>query len=164
MRWGRAFGAGVAGGAVMSVLMALARAAGVDVSFERLLGTAHGALPGPGTWLLGLVLHLALSGLLGLLYGWGLEALAPRRPWLAGLRFGAVHALLAGAALALLPSVHALMPTQIQPPGPFLVRLGLAGVLVHVVLHLAYGLVVGHTYGPPATAARAEGRRVARAA
>ena len=74
--------------------------------------------------------------------------------WLLGLALGLVHALFAGGALVnvLLPAVHPRMgkpwsdastSSILEPPGFMLVNYGGATVVVTIVLHLAYGAIVG---------------------
>ena len=148
MNRGRAFAAGVVGGALMSVVTALARALGVPVSFELILGTMLGHAPGPGPWLAGLAAHLVIAGLIALIYGWGFETLSGRADWRVGLGFGAVHAIAAGVVIGVLPAIHPLIAERIPSPGPFMARLGASGVVVGIAVHLGYGAVVGALYGP----------------
>jgi len=74
--------------------------------------------------------------------------------WYFGLALGFLHAAFAGGALVnvLLPAVHPRMGTPwsdaeetplLEPPGFMLRNYGRATVLVTVVLHLAYGAIVG---------------------
>lgn len=148
MKHGHAFVAGVIGGVVVSAITALARALGVPVNFELLLGTILGHPPSLATWLAGLAAHLLFAGLVGLIYGWGFETLSGRADWRVGLAFGGVHAIVAGVLLWVLPVIHPLMAERIPAPGPFLSRFGGLGVLVELAVHLVYGAVVGALYGP----------------
>ena len=137
----RAFLAGVAGGAVMAVLVKI-----VPVNVEMILGTFF--LPsGIGAWLLGLALHLALSGAIALLYGLGFERVTHRASPGIGAAFSLVHVVLAGLALAALPAVHPLIPGQIRAPGAFMSSIGFGGVLLFLIEHLVYGAIVGQLYG-----------------
>lgn len=148
MKYGQAFVAGVVAGMLVSAVSAAARAVGVPVNFELLLGTLLGHPPSLWTWLGGLAAHLLLAGLIGLGYGWAFETLSGRADWRVGLAFGLVHALVVGLLLWVLPVVHPLVAERIPAPGPFLAGAGAAGVLIEVVVHMMYGAVVGALYGP----------------
>ena len=163
MKYGQAFVAGVVGGVLVSAVTAVARALGILVNFELLLGTILGHSPSLATWLAGLAAHLLIAGSLGLAYGWGFENLSGRADWRVGLGFGAVHAIAAGILIWGLPAIHPLVTERIPAPGPFLSRLGGLGVLVGIGVHLMYGAVVGALYGPTRrySAASATFRRAA---
>jgi hypothetical protein len=140
--------AGVIGAAVAVLLAAGARALGVDVDVEILLGTLTGRPPRTGAWVTGVVVWVALGGAVGLLYAICFERVIGRAGMRAGLAVGAMHGLVTGLALALVPPLHRLVPEQLPAPGAFMSSLGGAGVVVHAVLHLVYGAVVGEMYGP----------------
>jgi hypothetical protein len=145
---GHAFVAGILGGVLVSAVTALARALGVPIAFELFLGTILGHPPGLATWLAGLAAHLVLAGAIALLYGWAFETLSGRADWRVGLAFGMVQAIVGGVAIWALPAIHPLVGERLPSPGPFLSRLGAAGVLLHFGLHAMYGAVVGALYGP----------------
>ncbi len=148
MKWGRAFWAGVIGGAIMSILMALARAAGMPVNIGMMLGTLTGLPVSPGAWLVGFILHLVISGLIAFVYAWGFEYAAHRANAGIGAAFAAIHVVLAGFFLGVMPALHPLMPTPMSPPGIFLSNLGAIGIIAFIALHAIYGLIVGGMYGP----------------
>lgn len=148
MKHGHAFLAGVVAGVLVSAFSAVARALGVPVHFELLLGTILGHPPSLWTWLGGLAAHLVLAGLIGLVYGWAFETLSGRADWRVGLVFGVVHAVVVGLLLWMVPAVHPLVPERIPAPGAFLSRAGVVGVLLELALHMMYGAVVGALYGP----------------
>jgi len=165
MNYARAFVGGVAGGAVMSLLMAGARAMGMQATLEMVLGTMLGLAPGTGAWVVGFAMHLVISGLIALLYGWGFERLTRRADWQVGLGFGVVHAVIGGLVMGMVPAMHPLIPEQMPAPGAFMWNLGPMGVVAEMVLHLIYGAIVGAMYGPVRTpGARAEVDRFRRAA
>ncbi|UJR85514.1 hypothetical protein [Sandaracinus amylolyticus] len=138
----RAFLAGVVGGAIMAVLGKV-----VPVSVEMILGTLF--LPrGVGAWVLGLVLHLVISGAIALLYGLGFERITHRATAGIGAAFSIVHVVIGGLALAALPAIHPLIPEQIRAPGMFMSSIGFGGVLLFLIEHLVYGAIVGQLYGP----------------
>src|SRR5262245_9110619 len=97
---GRAFVAGVAGGAVISVLFALARELSeAPIELEMALGSIAGLGPGRGTFAIGLVTHLLASGAIGMLYALGFERVAHRANVATGLAFAVPHTLIAGVVL-----------------------------------------------------------------
>lgn len=145
---GRAFYAGVIGGIIMSLLMALVRMMGMPVNIGMTLGTMFGLAPGVGTWLLGFIIHLVLSGLIGLLYGVGFEYISHRAGVWIGFGFALIHTVIAGFFFGLLPAIHPMMPEVINSPGIFLSNLGSAGVVGFFILHLTFGGVVGAIYKP----------------
>ncbi len=137
MQRGRAFLAGVAGAAVVTLLELVARAGGVPANLEMLVGT--------GRWLAGLVVHLAGGGGLALGYAAVFESRG-RAGWTAGVALGALQALGVGGLLGVLPRVHPLVPEILPAPGAFMSNFGSAGVALHVAGHLLFGALVGATY------------------
>jgi hypothetical protein len=149
MKVGRAFVAGVIGGAVMSLLMAIGRAIGMPVNLEMILGTVTGMEPGVAAWTLGFVVHLVISGAIALLYGIGFEHVAHRAGAMPGILFSLLHIVIGGLALGSIPRIHPLVTEEgMSAPGLFMSNLGDAGVLAFFVLHAAYGAIVGTLYGP----------------
>lgn len=148
MKAGKAFAAGVVGGAVMSVLMAIARLLGMPVDLETLLGTMTGMDPGAMAWVLGLVMHLVISGAIALLYGLGFEYVSHRSGALPGVVFSLIHIVVGGLFMGAIPAIHPEVPETLAPPGAFMSNLGDMGVVAFVVLHAIYGAVVGVMYGP----------------
>lgn len=149
MKTGKAFVAGVAGAALMSVLMFLARTVmGMEVHLEMMLGTMIGLAPGTTAWIVGFVMHLMLGGVFALGYAWAFENLLHRAGAGAGALLGLPHVLAAGLAMGLIPMLHPLIPEQMSAPGVFMSSLGAMGVVAEVVLHVIYGAVVGVLYGP----------------
>ncbi len=167
----RAFGTGVIGAAVMSMLMAVARSAGFPVRLELLLGAFVTRSVGAGGWILGFLLHFLAGGLFGVLYAIGFARWTHRAGLFVGLGFGALHACVTGALLALVPRVHPLVPDVLVAPGPFMANLGVTGIVAFIGLHLLFGAIVGEldepmiaagaslTRGSRARAARGPGGR-----
>ncbi|HET8652100.1 MAG TPA: hypothetical protein VFM13_05965 [Gaiellaceae bacterium] len=92
---------------------------------------------------------LAFSFLYGLVF-----AAVGEAGWLFGLILGVVHAGFAGGALVnvILPAVHPRMGSPwrdasdtpiLEPPGFMLVNYGRATVVVTLLMHMAYGAIVG---------------------
>ena len=148
MNAGRAFVAGVVGGAVMSMGLAMARAMGMPATLEMMLGTMPGLQPGTGAFVLGLMMHLTISGLIALVYAWGFETLTHRSSAAIGAGFGVVHGIIGGVFMGMVPMMHPLIPEMMPAPGPFMVNLGMMGVMAEMVLHMVYGAIVGAMYEP----------------
>jgi len=147
MRAARAVVFGVIGAAAMSVLSALLRAVGVNVHLELILGTLFGGAPSATTFALGLVLHLGIGALFGLIYGYLFERVWDHGGAGTGMLLAAIHAALIGMLIGLTPQFHPLVPEVIADPGPFFANVGLAGVLAFFGLHVMYGAIVGAGYG-----------------
>lgn len=145
MKFGRAFGAGVVGGIVMSIMLAAARMMGMQANLEMMEGTML-LNAGPAAFWLGMMMHLVISGVIGLIYGWAFESVTHKAGWGMGASFGVVHAILAGMFMGMMPMMHPRMPPM-NPPGWFMANLGMMGVVAVFVLHIIYGAVVGGVYG-----------------
>jgi hypothetical protein len=103
------------------------------------------------------VVGLALHFLFGLLFSLGYAAVfwaVANSTWWFGAILGAVHAVLAGGVLVTvaLPAVHPRMGTPwtdasrtplLEPPGFLLHNYGRTTAAVTVVVHVAYGAIVG---------------------
>ena len=139
--------AGIVGGLAMTGLGWLARAGGLDVNPEMMLGTMLGYPEGQDAWLVGLGMHLVISLLIALLYAAGFEAVAHRAGPAAGFSFSVVHLVLAGLALVGLPAIHHMIPEQMPAPGPFMVNLGAPVVAFFILEHILFGVLVGSIYG-----------------
>src|SRR5262249_3618444 len=124
MKTHNAFFAGVAGGVAMSLLATLARARGIPVNTEILLGTFPGGAPGPSEWMSGFVVTLLIAGVVGLAYGQGFELVAPHGGLRAGLAFGFVHAICGGVLLEATTLIHPLVPDRLPDAGTFLGNFG----------------------------------------
>jgi hypothetical protein len=101
----------------------------------------------------GYLAHLALGLAFALVY-YAVFASVGRAGWLFGLALGFVHACFVGGGLAnvLLPAVHPRMGSPwtdaeetplLEPPGFMLHNYGRRTAAVTLVLHLAYGAIVG---------------------
>jgi hypothetical protein len=147
MKVGRALGGGIVGTGAMSLLMAMARAKGMDVKLELMLGTFVGLEPGELALSLGIALQLLCGTLFALGYAWLFERVLHHGGMAAGLLLAIPHAVAAGLLLAVVPALHPLVPERLPAPGPFVASLGSAGVVALFVLHLAFGAIVGGIYG-----------------
>ena len=146
MRAGLAFLTGVIAGAVMIALLITARIAGItEMNIALTLGSMITREITAGTWALGFLMHLALSGLIALIYASVFEAVR-RSTWRLGLIGGAIHTAIAGLVMLLIPAIHPIIPDVIAAPGAFGVNYGAATVATFVFLHLIYGAIVGGVY------------------
>ena len=155
MNFGGAFLAGVVGGAVMTAMMATGRLTGMtEMNMEMALGSMVTQALGAGTWLLGLVMHLTLSGLIACLYAVGFEYVTRRAGWPVGVGFSVIHLIIGGLVMGMMGSFHPLMvnapppapPGHLAAPGLFATNYGAMTTAAFVVLHLIFGAVVGAMY------------------
>lgn len=145
---GKALVAGMTAGAVMSVILALARILGMPVNMEMLLGTMAGLDAGFRTWLLGFAFHLAISATIGVIYAAGFDGVTHRAGALIGMGFSLFHIAFAGIIVGVLPELAPRTPAPVPPPGPFFSNLGLGAVFLFVLVHVVYGGIVGVLYHP----------------
>jgi hypothetical protein len=142
----RAFLSGSAAGAVMSLFMAVARAAGIPIELELMLGTLGGVEPCVATWAMGFMIHLLLSGFFGVLYGLGFDYVTHRAGFRVGMLLSIAHMALLGLLIGALAQVHPLMPLVLPSPGMFLRNFGQNGLLAFLMVHLVYGATIGALY------------------
>jgi hypothetical protein len=147
MRSGRAILFGVLGAVAISVLTAVLRGLGLPLSIEIILGTLTGLAPGPTAFGVGLVIHLAMGGLFGLLYGFLFERVWDHGGAPTGMLLAVIHAALIGILIGMTPQFHPLIPERLPDPGPFFANLGPIGVVTFFAAHLVYGAIVGAGYG-----------------
>ena len=147
----------LAGGAVGTVVLSSGYRVAEELGWTRmdiplLLGTAFSDRRSRAS-AIGFVVHFVNGLLFALLYA-AVFAAVGRAGWLFGLALGALHALFAGGALVnvLLPAVHPRMGKPwsdasetplLEPPGFLLGNYGPSTAAVTLVLHLAYGAIVG---------------------
>jgi hypothetical protein len=153
MNWGKAFLAGVIGGAVITILMILARLMGMTtMNLEMALGSMMTRNLNESTWLLGLVIHLLVSGLIAWAYMFGFEYVTHRSNWMMGVGFAVLHTIIAGLFMGMIGSLHPLMTPPpateglLMAPGYFAANFGTITLLAFILLHLIYGAIVGAFY------------------
>lgn len=142
--------AGVAGGIMMEMATVVPRAAdaGVKLDLHRMWGTMLG-LRNPVAGLVGTVVHLVVSALIGLAYAWALDAVVDARGglWVWGLVGGVVHWAIAGLFMgAVLPLLHRGIGRTHPPTGFFASQLGIEDVAAFFFGHLLYGVTFGVMY------------------
>jgi len=147
MRPGRAILFGVLGALAISLLTAVLRAAGLPLSIEIILGTLTGLEPGGAAFGIGLLIHLAMGALLGLVYGYLFEKVWDHGGATTGMLTAVVHSALIGILIGLTPQFHPLIPEVMPDPGPYFANLGVLGVFTFFGAHLLYGAIVGAGYG-----------------
>lgn len=97
--------------------------------------------------LVGFLMHLMISGLLGIVYGLVFEAWG-EAGWWRGVLIAIPHIIVAGALMWMLPAMHPAVPEhpQLIAPGFLAANYGWMTVMGVIVLHLTYGAVVGAMY------------------
>lgn len=149
MNFGRAFLAGVVGGLIMTIIMAFVRTTMMpDANPEMMLGTMTGSAPGMATWIMGLIIHLVVSGMIALVYAVGFEYVTHRAGVLIGLGFAIIHIIIGGIVMGVMPMMHPMIPEQMPPPGAFMLGMGAMGAGLFVLEHFIYGAIVGAMYVP----------------
>lgn len=144
----KAFIAGVIGGAVMVLIMAMARAMGACADMPMVVGTMPGNGPSGAAWLVGFIVMMAGAGIGGIAYAATFEAMTRRADAMTGILVALAPMAIEGLMLGFMDKMHPLMPKIMQSPGFFMSNYGAMGVIGFVVSHLAFGAVVGMLYGP----------------
>lgn len=139
---------GVIAAVVMTLVMVAVRAAGLSqMNLEMMNGAMITRSVDTLTWVLGLAMHLVAGAVFGLVYAAIFEAWG-RAGWQRGLLLGALHSLLSGTLLAVMPFIHPAIPEHSGLPAPGFLAAGYGPVTVvgFVVLHLLFGVIVGAGY------------------
>lgn len=147
----RAAVVGLTGAALVGILSAVARGVGIPYEAERLWGaflTGADGADGGLAYLLGLLGQLAAGGVLGPLYV-RLLARAEAPTLLAGALLGSIHALVLGVLLALVPLVHPAVPDVLAAPGLLMLEWGAGASLLHLILHVGFGMWMSHVPTSP---------------
>jgi hypothetical protein len=144
---------GVVGTIVLTSGLRVAQAAGwTRMDIPLLLGTIFSDNRSRAS-VIGYVIHF-VNGLLFALGYYGVFKAVGHAGWIFGAVLGVVHAALSGGALVtvLLPAVHPRMGTLwsdaeetpiLEPPGFMLVNYGRRTAWWTLVVHIAYGAIVG---------------------
>ncbi len=162
---GAAIGAGLIGGAVMSVLLYMGIAMmprQMKMNLFLMLGTmmvGNNALASaseatvvsnkPMAYLAGGMMHGVMSIVFGLIHVAFYTALGLESGLVAwGLLFGFGHWLISGMGLSMVPAMHPLMKRGLmQAPGAFALSYPPLTAMGFFILHLVFGVVVGALYG-----------------
>ncbi len=137
-------GIGIAAGLAMTLVLGASGTLGYSsLHWEMVLGSLLTRTQGPGTWILGLFLHLVMSALIGSLYIKGFRAIR-RGGWPVGVAFSLFHWIIGGGFfLGMLPYFHPLIPGLLPPPGYLGTMMGPGGFVTVLAAHVVFGLVVG---------------------
>ncbi len=144
----KAFIAGVIGGAVMVLIMAIARAMGACADMPMMVGTMPGNGPSGAAWLIGFIVMMIGAGIAGIAYAATFEAVTRRADVMTGILVAVAPMAVEGLMLGFMDKMHPLMPKIMESPGFFMSSYGVMGVIGFVVSHLAFGAIVGLLYGP----------------
>ncbi|MEE8364071.1 MAG: hypothetical protein V3S18_08375 [Dehalococcoidia bacterium] len=152
MEWdaGAAVLAGLAGTAVMTVVLYMGRAMmprQMPMNILHMEGTMVARANGPA-YMMGAVMHFGIGVIFALVHT-GLYNAFDLTSGLAGwgILFGAVHWVVAGMGMGMMGSMHPLMRSgEMDAPGFFLRNFPSMTVMGFFMLHLLYGLIVGVVY------------------
>ncbi|MEX2547165.1 MAG: hypothetical protein WD830_05180 [Chloroflexota bacterium] len=146
--FGPAFAAGIVAGAVMTAMVLMMKVAnvGLQMDMHRTWG-AMLRMYGTSGWLVGLAVHFALSGIVGVLYAIGFAILGVSDGlWLWGLVGGLIHWAIAGMFMGMIHAMHPEIPEREPDPGAFMLKFGMPDIPAFLMGHLAYGVVFGIVY------------------
>ncbi len=137
--------AGLAGTVVFSMVLIMAPRMGMpNMDIVGMLGTMFGR----ANRLLGWMMHLMMGVIFALIYAflWSKGILNPT--WLGGLVFGAVHWLIVGMVMGLIPMMHiGIRRGEVNAPGLWMTNTG--GMMAFVgglVGHIVFGVVAALVY------------------
>jgi hypothetical protein len=150
---GKAVVGGLVGTIAMTMAMAMGSMMGMKMDMPMMLGTM--LLPkGTAARVAGLMLHLMMGIVFFIIYAAifnGLNVESAIVGWSA--LSGAVHAIVAGAGMGMMPALHPRMATAPGPgldklpaPGFFGIKMGKMAPMAIVGVHVAFGLVAGAIY------------------
>ena len=147
---GAAIVAGLVATAVMTAIMYMGRAMMLQqmpMNILYMLGTMMNRSTGPA-YMMGTVMH-SVNGVIfaiihaGLYTAFGLSSGLV----LWGLLFGAVHWVIVGMGMGMMPMMHSMIKSgDMDAPGAFAKNLPMMNVMGFLMVHLIFGLVVGATY------------------
>jgi hypothetical protein len=146
---GSAIVAGLVATAVMTGLMYVGRSMGMPMDMPRMLGLMFTGPENSGkVYGTGMVVHFMMGVIFAIIYILVLEVLGVSATWLWGAVLGAVHGVVAGGALGMMPAMHPRMGEgqALAAPGMFGTNYGTmvpAGVLM---LHIVFGATIGLLY------------------
>lgn len=153
MHTGKAFGAGIIAGSIFPFAMLTGRIAELtDFNLILITGSMVTGALNAWSYVLGLVIYFAVSGVIALIYAAAFERVTYRANMALGAGFGLVHLLAGGAVMGFLPAIHPLLSLRPLPyesllsPGFFAMNYGSPTVIAFALLHLLYGAIVGAIY------------------
>ena len=145
MDWTGIVIAGLVGTAVITVLMYAGPMMGMPrMDIAQMLGSM--ALPiGGAAFAVGMAAHFVSGVVFAIVYALVWAGLGVAPSWWTGLLFGAVHFVVAGMGMAMMPALHPKIKKGSLPSPMAGGAKGVAGMLMG---HLVFGLVVALVYRP----------------
>ncbi|MDW7772614.1 MAG: hypothetical protein SCH71_06950 [Desulfobulbaceae bacterium] len=138
---------------IMTIAMYIAVAMGIPLDLTWMLGLAFVKPRHKATvYITGSTLQFVNGAVFGIVYGVCFALLGfSEGEWWWGMAFGAVHGVLAGILLGMMPVFHPRIGTgkdKLPPPGYFGRQLSSLNPAVLIILHLIYGTFFGAMYNP----------------
>ena len=138
--------AGIAGTVVMTALMYMGKAMGMQMDMPRMLGLMFVGPERSGVvYGLGSMAHGMMGAVFGIAFAiaFALTGVAPG--WGTGALFGLAHGVVAGMAMGMMPLMHPRMGEgkALAAPGLFGIRYGTMVPVGILMLHAVFGAVVG---------------------
>ncbi len=149
MDFGSAVLAGIVATVVMTAIMYMAKSMGMDMDMPRMLGLMFAGPDKSGlVFGIGLMVHLMMGAVFGIVYALGFEVLGVEASWLWGAVFGVVHGVMAGTAMEMMPAMHPRMGDGevLADPGPFARNYGAMMPAGIIMMHVIFGIVIGLIY------------------
>ncbi|MGJ3241275.1 MAG: DUF6789 family protein [Anaerolineae bacterium] len=131
---------------VMTAMMMMAPAMGMPkMDMPALLGSMFGA---PGSKLLGLVMHVMMGLVFGVIYVLLFGFFEQINVLVLGLLLGIVHWIIVGLMTGMMPMMHAgIRSGDVQAPGIYMTNLGgVMGFIGGLMGHMVFGLVIALVY------------------
>ncbi|MBC8334821.1 MAG: hypothetical protein H8E29_06115 [Anaerolineales bacterium] len=137
--------AGLAGTAALTMVMSMAPKMGMpEMDIVGMLGSMFGK----ANRTLGMVIHFMMGIVFVLVYAYLWSIGTGSATWLNGLIFGAVHWLIVGMAMAMIPMMHAgIKSGAVKAPGMWMTNNGGMKAFVGGLMgHMVFGLVAVLVY------------------
>lgn len=137
--------AGLAGTAALTMVMSMAPKMGMpEMDIVGMLGSMFGK----SNRTLGMVIHFMMGIVFALVYAYLWSIGTGGATWLNGLIFGAVHWLIVGMAMAMIPMMHAgIKSGAVKAPGMWMTNNGGMKAFVGGLMgHMVFGLVAVFVY------------------
>ena len=137
--------AGVVGTIVMTMIMVMASKMGMPkMDIVGMLGSMFGK----ENRAMGLFIHLMMGAIFALIYAYLWANGVGSATWHAGLIFGAVHWIVTGMGMAMVPMMHAgIKSGDVPEPGAFMLKNGgMMAFMGGLMGHMVFGLVVALVY------------------
>ena len=137
--------AGIAGTIAISMVMAMAPRMGMSkMDIVELLSTMFGK----SNKILGWMMHLMMGVVFALVYAYAWSLGFGSASWHSGLLFGAIHWVIVGVMMAVIPLMHAgIKNGEVDPPGLWMTNQGgMMSFVGGLMGHMVFGLVVALVY------------------